>query len=196
MSDQFKWDGNVLRGPFKQFVGVELELPRGPPESAPFNSGKWWIHMRKKGDGWQLNKRWSCEVVRARDLNLAWKVRNPADADNPSPINYSAGLGDVMIQLHSEQGANIDPQGWNCDEHVIADSEFEMTVECPSLFTQAGSSSIPRIASYIFGKCFVLNLPQLHTWIALTRTCCRPNEVAVFGRRALCLPRLRPITMG
>ena len=151
MTDQFKWEGNVLRGPFKHLIDNKLDLPRGPPESAPFNTGQWSLSIRREGNGFNLYEYWTPETVRAEDVNLCWGVSNESDLKNPpDPISETVHVKfDHPLALWNVSDEAAD---WNVDEHVAAGSEFRMTVDCPSLARQVGKPVATITATYFMSK--------------------------------------------
>lgn len=135
MTGSCAWHGNVLHVPFARLVEHELELPPGPPESAPFDQGTWWLRIgREKKDGWKMHVSWDDEVViRAADVGLNWEVVNPASPAEPRPIKVKDQLGQVFTAVKNRVSADYKASDWNVEEHVKAGSEFSMSVECPSL---------------------------------------------------------------
>lgn len=152
MSDQFKWEGNVLRGPVKLLVGNAVDLPRGPPESAPFNTGKWSLQFEKQDMGWRLRDYWTRDVIRASDLKYDWKVTNSDDSPVPPPATGTKKTGPLLANPEWTSSYTTTPQTWNIEDHAEANSEFKMTVSCPSLLDKPDEPSAAAAASFAFGQ--------------------------------------------
>ncbi len=133
MTDSFVWDRNVLRGPFHLLIEEKVDLPRGPPESAPLDSGEWSIGIETRNLGWALRVWWSAESTRAGDVRVVWTAVNHSEPCEPEPIHGSLKVGARLQHPMHTTSTNKDVYLWNIDEHVLAGSAFEMTVECPSL---------------------------------------------------------------
>lgn len=147
MSDQFKWEGNVLRGPVKLLTDTKLILPRGPPESAPFNTGQWTLSLRKEGSGWSMHKYWSKESTRADDVVLEWKVFSKRLL--PLPWRQTDEIGSILIHPNRLECSDPEPQHWNCHEHGAVDSVFRLQVICPSLQQHIVKPNVHDITSQI-----------------------------------------------
>ena len=152
MSEQFKWEGNVLRGPVALLVGQQIQLPRGPPEAAPFNTGKWSLRLSSTSEGWQLHKFWTSSTTRAADLSVTWSVTNPANPTSPPPFTKSDKIGAILRRPQSSGSYGSEPVELSCDEHVGTGSQFALEVICPSLHDWFGKPSVPATASFVFGE--------------------------------------------
>lgn len=153
MTDQFKWEGDVLRGPFRLLVDRRLTFPAGPAESAPFDTGAWWVSYNKVGSSskWQMSYGWSSNVSRPRDLVVRWNVVNLANHANPKEIAEVDAIGIPLSKAYSRQ-TDTPVEEWPIDEHVEVGSEFEMAVECPSLSGLKKGADLPTIAGHLHGR--------------------------------------------
>ena len=86
-------------------------------------------------------------MTRAQDLTLEWKVANKANPDSLPPLSTARSMGPAFSMRHMFGSYTRRLQDLNVDEYVAAGSEYEMTVECPSLLSTVGKPSVPAMAS-------------------------------------------------
>lgn len=105
--------------------------------------------MLKIGEGWSLQKLWTRDSVRVGDVSLNWQIEHPDHPREPAPITHLKDkIGEMLRRPSSFSCRSSMASSWNIDEHVAAGSEFEMTVDCPSLRDQLGQPDPEGAVAY------------------------------------------------
>lgn len=149
MSSEYTWSGATLRGPLKPATEEGgVELPRGPPESAPFDAQGWKLGLSKPKGATQLTLTWPTLPAHPVDLKVHVRVDNSGNLAQEVEFNNP----DVWDGKTETWPLN----NWDYyDRHLLQSSDkhsFKLTVSCPSLLDRVHKPDIATVATSISSK--------------------------------------------
>lgn len=148
MTDTFKWEWDTLRRPCKPLIEGEVSLPRGPPPSAPANTGEWFLQLSKDDQGqWELGLRARRLAGDFPKLELEYEIALPKGGK--AVEGESEGSGGVGA---SEKGWTWDVEMTKQEAAGLEGADIQVRFVCRALQKPSEARRAQAAAAHLGGK--------------------------------------------